>query len=128
MANTSTKNPDFKDVKDKAQDTAQTALEMGKQAATKVGEKADDATAATGRGIQSVAGTLRENLPQSGMIGGATRAVADTLEQGGRYLEHEKLSGMAEDITDVIRSHPVPALFIALGIGFLLGRALSSRS
>jgi len=128
MPNSSTKVPDLKDVKDKVQEGAQQAKEMGKQAIEKVGQKADDATAAAGRGMQGVADTIREHTPGSGMVGSAAKAVSDTIDKGGRYLESEKLSGAMEDVTDVIRSHPVPALLVALGIGFILGRALSSRS
>ena len=125
MPNSSAKTPDLKDVKDKVQEGAEQAKEMGKQFAQKAGEKADDATAAAGRGMQSVAETIREHTPSTGVVGGAARAVSDTIEKGGRYLESEKLSGMASDFTDVVRNHPVPALFVALGVGFLLGRALS---
>jgi hypothetical protein len=77
--------------------------------------------------MQNVAETIRENTPDSGVVGGAARAVSDTIEKGGRYLENEKLSGMMNDFTDVVRSHPVPALLVAMGVGFLLGRALSAR-
>jgi len=132
----STKVPDLKDIKDKAVEGAREAKDAAKSVAQnvastaqnvagKIGDKADDATAAAGRGIQSMADTIREHTPDSGYIGGAARAVSDTIASGGRYLEHEKLSGAMEDFTDVIRSHPVPALLLAMGVGFLLGRAMS---
>jgi hypothetical protein len=38
-------------------------------------------------------------------------------------LEEQGLSGIAEDVTEVVRRNPIPALFIAAGIGFLLARA-----
>jgi ElaB/YqjD/DUF883 family membrane-anchored ribosome-binding protein len=127
MPNSATKGPDLKDVKDKVQEGAEQAKETGKQIIHKAGEKADDATAAAGRGMQSAAETIRANTPDSGVVGGAAKAVSDTIEKGGRYLENEKLSGMMNDITDVIRNHPVPALLVAVGVGFVLGRALSAR-
>jgi len=111
----------FSQAKDKAEDLAK---DVGHQ----IGQKADDATAAAGRGIQTVAETLREHAPSGGVVGAAAKTVSETIQSGGRYLEHEKLSGMMEDVTDVIRRNPVPALFIALAAGFLLARALSSRS
>jgi ElaB/YqjD/DUF883 family membrane-anchored ribosome-binding protein len=121
----STKAPDLKDVKDKVQEGASTLKDMGKQAVQKAGEKADDATSSAGRGMQSVAETIREHTPDSGYLGAASRAVSDTIDKGGRYLENEGLSGAADDFGALIRNHPVPALCIALSIGFLLGRAMS---
>lgn len=129
MPNSSTtKTPELKDVKDKVGEEAKEAKNMAQGVAHTVANKADDATAATGRGMQSVAETIREHTPDKGVLGAASRAVTDTIDRGGRYLEHEKLSGMAHDFTDVIRNHPVPALLVAMGVGFLLARAMSSRS
>jgi ElaB/YqjD/DUF883 family membrane-anchored ribosome-binding protein len=115
MANTSqTRN-------DKQGSVVESAKDLGKQ----IGNKADQATAAAGRGMQSAADTIRENTPDEGILGGAAEAVSKTVERGGRYLEEKKISGMMEDVTETIRSHPVPALLIAVGVGFLLARALS---
>jgi ElaB/YqjD/DUF883 family membrane-anchored ribosome-binding protein len=115
MANTSqTRN-------DKQGSVVESAKDLGKQ----IGNKADQATAAAGRGIQSAAETIRENTPDEGILGGAAEAVSKTVERGGRYLEEKKISGMMDDVTETIRSHPVPALLIAVGVGFLLARALS---
>jgi len=99
----------------------ESAKEVGKQ----IGNKADQATAAAGRGIQSAADTIRENTPHEGMLGGAAEAVSKTVERGGRYLEEKQLSGMMDDLTNTIRNNPVPALLIAVGVGFLLARAMS---
>jgi hypothetical protein len=62
------------------------------------------------------------------MLGSATRAVADTMEGAGKYLEDKNLSGMMDDVTGLIKRNPIPAVLLGLGIGFLVGRALSSNS
>jgi hypothetical protein len=62
------------------------------------------------------------------MLGSATRAVADGLEGTGKYLEDKNLSGMMDDMTGLIKRNPIPAVLLGLGIGFLVGRALSSNS
>ena len=111
---------------DRAKDMAGQAGEAISSAASTVGKRAEDATASAGHGMQSLAGTMREQGPSSGMLGQATRGVAGALEQGGRYLEEKHLSGMADDLTSVIKNHPIPALLIGLGVGFLLGRAIRS--
>jgi hypothetical protein len=91
-----------------------------------VGDRADSAVSSVGSGMQSVADTVRDKGPQSGMLGKAASGVASGLESGGRYLEEQGLSGMADDLTNLIRRNPVPALLIGVGIGFLLARLLRS--
>jgi hypothetical protein len=109
-------------VADKAKEVAHTA---GNVAAT-VGQKAEDAAAAVGSGMQSLAGTIRDNGPHEGVVSKATSAVADTLESGGRYLQEEGLSGIGQDLANLIRRSPVPAILIGIGIGYLLARATRS--
>jgi hypothetical protein len=62
------------------------------------------------------------------MLGSATRAVADTMENAGKYLEDKNLHGMVDDMSGLIKRNPIPAVLLGLGIGFLLGRALSSST
>jgi hypothetical protein len=69
-----------------------------------------------------VAGTLRERGPQDGMLGTASGAVADRLDTAGRYLQEEGLVGMAEDVTELIRRNPIPAMLVGIGLGFMLAR------
>jgi ElaB/YqjD/DUF883 family membrane-anchored ribosome-binding protein len=92
--------------------------------ASAVGQRADDAVGAVGSGARSLADTVRKQGPHEGMLGTATEKVASGLEQAGRYIEDKQLSGMADDVGSMIKAHPIPAVMIALGVGFLLGRAL----
>jgi ElaB/YqjD/DUF883 family membrane-anchored ribosome-binding protein len=115
-------------VADKAGDLTSQASDAVKGAANYVGQKAEDATAAVGQSVQSAAGTVRDSGPNSGVLGSATRAVADTMEGAGKYLEDKNLHGMVDDMTGLIKRNPIPAVLIGLGIGFLVGRALSSSS
>lgn len=131
--------------KDMAEETANKAKELAGEAAAKVkeggatvtqkageaasllGKKADDATCSVGAGMKNLAGSIREHT-QGGTFGSAGEAVAETLESSGRYLQEQGLKGIGDDLTKVIRRNPIPALLIAVGIGFLTARALSSRS
>jgi ElaB/YqjD/DUF883 family membrane-anchored ribosome-binding protein len=121
----------FGQAADKARDAASHAGESLKDSAQGVGQavahKADQATAAVGSGMHSLAETVRQHTPESGMLGSASHSVADTLDQTGRYIEDRQLSGMMEDLTGLVRRNPIPAVLIGLGVGFLLGRALRSR-
>lgn len=111
----------------KASDVASTIGKKASDAAATVGEKADDATSAVGHGMKSLAGSIREKTPESGMIHGVTGAVANTLERGGDYLEDRQLSGIARDVTDIVRRYPIGAIFVGIGLGFVLAR-VTSRS
>jgi len=136
------------DVKDKVQDTAHSFSERAGDVASNVahrtgevasnvahragemastaGKKVDSGVSAAGSGMQSFAETVREHGPSSGMLGSATSAVADTIENTGEYLETHGLSGIAEDLTSLVRRNPIPALLIGIGVGFLIARATRS--
>jgi hypothetical protein len=94
--------------------------------ATTIGHRAEDATAAAGRGMQNLGSTVRDKAPESGFLGTAADKVAGGLESAGKYLEDKNLSGMAEDLTGMIRRNPIPALLIGIGLGFLLARTMRS--
>jgi len=112
---------------DKAKEAASTVADKARDAASAAGQKAEDATAAVGHGMRSLAGTIREHTPREGVLGTASSTVAKTLESGGRYLEQEGLSGVMDDLTNMVRRNPLPALLIGVGIGFLLARATTRR-
>jgi hypothetical protein len=95
-------------------------------AASAVGKKADNLTSSAGAGLKNLGETLGQKAPHEGVLGDASQAVANTIKESGRYLEEAGLSGIADDVTALIKRNPVPAVLVGLGIGFLLGRALRS--
>jgi hypothetical protein len=126
---------------DKARDLASSAGHLAGQAASSAGhlasqaastagqyasKAADTATSSVGSGMESLGHTVRDNAPHSGMLGSAASTVANTLEQGGRYIREEGLGGMTEDVTNAIRRNPIPAVLCAVAVGFLLARATRS--
>jgi len=112
-------------ITDRAKDMASTAADSARDWASNAGKKAEDALGAVGSGMSSLAGTVRESLPHEGMIGSATECMADALETGGRYLKQEGFRGMADDVTNVIRRNPIPALLVGIGLGYLIARSTS---
>lgn len=114
----------FSNFADKAKDATATVAHKAEELCKDAEQRADDATAQVGHKIRSAADTVRSKGPHDGMLGSATATTASALESTGRYLEEEKLSGMANDVTELIRRNPLPALCIAAGLGFLLGRML----
>lgn len=109
-------------VRDKGQDL----LEGAKDTASSLQSRADDAVSSMGGQLKTLAGRLRQNVPQQGMMGSAAESVASTLESGGSYLEEHDLRDMAEEVTTLVRTYPIPAVMVGVGLGFLLGRTLRS--
>ena len=116
-------------VKDKAKQAGEFIRDKAGQAGEFVKDKADQAAGATGKGMENLAGTIRDKGPREGVLGKATSTVADTLDRTGQYLENQGFSGMADDLTKLVRDHPLPAILLGIGLGFMLARlTTSSRS
>jgi len=111
---------------DKGRDVAQQAADKAKEMGTAVRDRADAGAASVGSGMRNAADTIKSHVPQSGMLGQAASTVTDTLENTGRYLEEHGVSGAAEDMTALIRKHPVPSVLIGIGLGILLGQFMNS--
>jgi ElaB/YqjD/DUF883 family membrane-anchored ribosome-binding protein len=96
-----------KDVMGKVGDAAHGAMEsasqMASDAASFIGKKAENAASAVGSGIKSVAGSI---------------------ESGGKYIQNHSMSEIGNDVTSLVRNNPIPAVLIALGVGFLFARAI----
>ena len=108
---------------DRAKDVAVNVAGRAREAASTLGHKTEDATHAVGSGMQALGGTVRDKLPQSGVVGAAASSLASGLECSGQYLKEEGLSGIAEDVTNLIRRNPVPAMLVGLALGFIIARA-----
>jgi hypothetical protein len=105
-------------VMDRAKDMASNAADTARDWASTAGQKASDAAGAVASGAASLAGTVRENLP-----GG--ESVAEAIESGTRYFQEHSFRDMADDVSNLIRRNPIPALLVGIGIGFLLARSTS---
>jgi hypothetical protein len=121
MSSTKNANNPTDQGRDPAGAFADTARDLTKTAVDKV----DDAAGMVGEGLTSLARNVRDRAPHEGVLGSAAGAVASGIESTGRYLKDEGLSGMADDAVNLIRNHPIPALLVGVGLGFLLARALS---
>jgi ElaB/YqjD/DUF883 family membrane-anchored ribosome-binding protein len=105
-------------VKDTAKDWAHSAGETAKEWAHTAGEKVESARTSVGEGLESFGGGIREKGSS------ASAVVGGKLEAAGTYLREHDFSGMAESMKDVVRRHPVQSLFVGIGLGFVLARAL----
>jgi ElaB/YqjD/DUF883 family membrane-anchored ribosome-binding protein len=105
-------------------ETAASVGDMATHAASAVGKKADDLTATAGADIKKLGDRIEEKGPHEGMLGHASKAVADTFRESGKYIEDAKLSGMTEDVAQLIRRNPIPAVLVGIGVGVMIGMTL----
>ena len=113
-------------VVDKARGAAASVAQTVSEAGCAVGERAKDAASAVGSGMKSLAGTIRDHTPSEGVLRAASSSLVESLESGGRYLQEEGLGEIAKDITNLVRRHPIPALLVGVGIGFVLAKVTTS--
>jgi len=59
---------------------------------------------------------------------GAKQRVMEVAERGKQYMQENTIKDMTADIRYVIRKNPVRSTLVSIGIGFLLGKLLSSSS
>jgi hypothetical protein len=111
-------------IADKAKEVAGAVRDRAGAVADAVGEGADKGAGYVGECMEHLGRKLHDNAP-SGFIGDAAHRVASGLESSGRYLREEGLSGMAEDLGNLIKRNPIPAILVGVGIGFLIARATS---
>lgn len=113
-------------VADKARDVASNVADKARDYASTAGDKAGDALSAAGSRMASWGHDLREN-PPSGMLGTAASAVAGPLEAGGQYLQQHDFNAMFNDVGSVVRRYPMQSICVGVGLGCLIGLALSRR-
>jgi hypothetical protein len=99
---------------------------MAGQAACSMGHRADDLAASAGAGLHGLGERISQSSPQGGMLGNASQAFARSVRDGGDYLQEAKLSGMTEDVAELIRRNPLPSILIAISVGWFLARRLGS--
>lgn len=94
------------------------AQEFGATAAS----KASEAATAVGEQMGSLAGVIRDHAPQDGAMATTATAVAGGLESASTYLKAKDYENLATDLTALVRSYPVQALLVGVGLGYLLAR------
>jgi hypothetical protein len=115
-----------------------TLAKMKEQAGEKAGQ-AKDAVVDFGRktldNIDAQRGTAAVTLDRSAStlhqqadrIAGVAHATADKLQATADYVRTQDLKVMAEDVRDLVRRYPGPALAVAATVGFLVARGLRTQ-
>ena len=95
----------------------------------KVTDTADQARSSAAAGLSSAAGAIEDGAVEgSNRARRAAHATAKALSSGADYIRDNSARDMVDDAMDVVKNNPGVALLGAVAIGFLVGRAFSSRS
>ncbi|MEZ4372223.1 MAG: hypothetical protein R3B07_15435 [Polyangiaceae bacterium] len=83
----------------------------------KVNHRVDEVTTSVGQSAQAAAEQVRH--------ADLTERTAGSLENVGSYLEGADYDQLVEDVTAVVKRHPIPAILAGVGLGYLIGRLTS---
>ena len=108
-----------------------------KSVGSSIKDKASNIPAIIADGLQAGANALRQNRTSGQSAGGGSvaltadtsiAAVTDTLATGMQssadWLRHADIDGMKAGIERQVKEHPGRTLLIAVGLGYLIGKAL----
>ena len=86
-----------------------------------IGRKVSNAASEVREGITNFVDGVKQKIPSD-----AVRKMSDTAgevtDQVRGYIEDRGIRGLTDDVTDVIRRYPMPALLCGVLIGVLLAR------
>jgi ElaB/YqjD/DUF883 family membrane-anchored ribosome-binding protein len=103
-------------LRQKAENLASTVKDKASQLSSSAADKANTAITSMGEKMSNVGHTLREKAPTS------LQSYAESIERAGQYLQRQDLSDFVEDLSGIIRRHPMPAMMTGIALGFLLSR------
>jgi hypothetical protein len=113
--------------KERVEETLEKTREKAAEAKDAAMSAADEKRGTVASKLEGVAERAREKAPD--LPGGersarAAEYVADKAEQTAGYIRAHTTSEMVGDVENVIRRHPMQALFGALVVGFFIGRSM----
>ena len=109
---------------DPIEQTKAKITEFGSAAADKI----DQSRGVAADGLEGAAETLHQKadqLPGGEKVSGMAHSAAEKMSATADYVRRNDLSAMLEDVEEMVKKNPGPALAIALGLGFLVARAFS---
>jgi ElaB/YqjD/DUF883 family membrane-anchored ribosome-binding protein len=110
---------------DAVEQTKRKLSEFGAAAADKVEQNRGTAAA----GLEGAAETLHNRADDLHMggekISDIAHTAADKLSATAEYVRTNDLNDMLNDVQQIVKRNPGPALAVAAGLGFLVARAFS---
>jgi ElaB/YqjD/DUF883 family membrane-anchored ribosome-binding protein len=111
------------DARAKTTEVLDTAKQKTAEATAAANDKASDVMTAAGSQMTNLEQTVREKAPVEGKAGEIASTTATALERSGRYLQDADPQMIRTDLERVIRDHPIEAMLVGLGIGYLVARS-----
>ena len=106
---------------DDAEGVSQGRLDRRGDGSNNVGRKVSNLASEAREGIINFVEGVKEKIPAD-----AARKISETASQVTHqvrgYIEDRGIRGVKDDVTDVVRRYPVPALLCGVLIGVLLTR------
>ncbi len=112
-------------VQDAAQDVAKELSELGRELRQRANSVRKEAVKQLNHAAESIRREVRESTEDKEAQDRADE-VAKGLEKAAHYLNTNSVEQMGSEATKVVRSNPISALLIALGIGMVIGLLLNS--
>ena len=112
----------FKEFSEKASGAVASLTSKAEEVGANAAGNANDAAAAVGDKMASLAVAIRANAPSEGRVGTVASTIAGGLTSASSYLRDRKYGRLAKDVTGLVRAYPVQSLLIGVGVGYLLAR------
>jgi ElaB/YqjD/DUF883 family membrane-anchored ribosome-binding protein len=114
---------------DKVSAAAHEAKSRATDLGRKVSDTADQVRANAAAGLSNAADAIDDQGDEAATrTRRAAHRTANALSSGADYIRDNSARDMMDDAIDVVKSNPGVALLGAIAVGFLVGRAFSSRS
>lgn len=95
-----------------------------RQAREQVTEQAEELAGSISPAVESAAHTIQDTLRRTqNSACAAMGMVADGLDTSTAYLSNRGMVGVVEDVTTLIRRHPLQVMVLGVSVGYLLSRS-----
>ena len=95
-----------------------------RQAREQVTEQVEELAGSMSPTVESAAHTIQDTLRRTqNSACAAMGMVADGLDTSTAYLSNRGMVGVVEDVTTLIRRHPLQVMVLGVSVGYLLSRS-----
>jgi len=109
------------EVKEKVADFGRKTMDGIDESRKRTAGTLDQASAKLHSGGDQILGAAHTAADQ---ISGVAHGAADKLQAAADYIRETDLKGMGEDLRDIVKRYPGPALAAAAVLGFIVARSL----
>jgi hypothetical protein len=108
------------EVKEKVADFGRKTVDNIDESRKSTAGALDQTAAKLHSGVDQISGAAHTAADR---LSGVAHGTADKLKSAGDYIRETDLKGMGEDLTDIVKRYPGPALAAAAVLGFIVARS-----